>query len=296
MGGLANRIRVMESGLALSKKINAQLIVVWESNKDLNARFVDLFETTSSFTVIDLAPGLNFISWRPLYYPDKKPQGWRACLFALTQQIQGISTTVWYDDLHQIFKELHPLYQPDSGLNQEGIAQQAQTKIDAILTPILASKTSFYISSSWNISIKDKVHIQLKPTTRLKLKIDSVEIDKENTVGIHIRRTDHEWAKAHSGIEKFEAEMLKEIQLNDKAKFFVASDSPEVLTALKTSFGKRILHFDHKTMSREQSAGIDSAMIDLYCLARCKKIYGSYLSTFSDLAGQIGGITVLETK
>jgi hypothetical protein len=297
VGGLANRIRVIESGLNLCVKIKAELIVLWELNDNLNARFDHLFEPDSRFTVIHLNPGLNFgRSGLLRYFPDKKPSGWRQIVYALSKKIARIRGEIWYDDLHEIFKDLHPIYHPDSGLNQTGIAIKAQSKIDKLLTPHLNKGETFYLSSSWKISLNNETQLKLKPIPRLHSRIDSVEIDKENTVGFHIRRTDHEWSKSHSGIEKFKAAMQLEISANEQVKFFVATDSPEVLTELKEAFAGRISHVVHQTMNRNLSEGIDSAIIDLYCLARCSKIYGSYLSTFSELAGQIGDIEVHEAK
>ena len=38
------------------------------------------------------------------------------------------------------------------------------------------------------------------------------------------------------------------------------------------------------------------AMVDLYCLAKCSKIYGSHGSSFSDVAARIGNIPLKVMK
>jgi len=48
-----------------------------------------------------------------------------------------------------------------------------------------------------------------------------------------------------------------------------------------------VLEKDH---SRENASGMEAAMIDLYLLARTRKVLGSYSSSFSQIASEIGGI------
>jgi hypothetical protein len=41
---------------------------------------------------------------------------------------------------------------------------------------------------------------------------------------------------------------------------------------------------------RNLQKGIQDAVVDMYCLAGCQKIIGSYFSSFSEVAAQINGI------
>ena len=55
-------------------------------------------------------------------------------------------------------------------------------------------------------------------------------------------------------------------------------------------FGDRIILHNKKDISRNSKEGMIDAAIDLYNLSICEKIYGSYRSSFSDMAAEIGGI------
>ena len=55
-------------------------------------------------------------------------------------------------------------------------------------------------------------------------------------------------------------------------------------------FPNTITVYDKQSLDRNDPIAIRDAVIDLYNLAHCKKIYGSYYSSFSDIAALWGGI------
>ena len=55
--------------------------------------------------------------------------------------------------------------------------------------------------------------------------------------------------------------------------------------------GKIIVY--KKEMNRDTPNGIRDAVVDLYCLSKTKYIYGSYWSSFSDIAARIGEIRLI---
>ena len=57
----------------------------------------------------------------------------------------------------------------------------------------------------------------------------------------------------------------------------------------KNLFPGKILTYK-KEFSRTDVKGVQDAVIDLYSLAASCKIYGSYFSSFSDIAARIGDI------
>jgi len=107
-----------------------------------------------------------------------------------------------------------------------------------------------------------------------------------STIGIHIRRTDHTWSTEHSPTTKFIEAMEKEIQNDPSVTFFLATDSPKEEQVVCSRFGDRIV-YRKKTFSRDSVEGMQDALVDLYCLAATRKIYASWNSSFSAIAGQI---------
>jgi len=71
--------------------------------------------------------------------------------------------------------------------------------------------------------------------------------------------------------------------------FYLATDDKEVEIILMELFPNKILTYE-KEFSKTNVQGIQDAMVDLYSLSATYKIYGSYFSSFSDIAARIGNI------
>ena len=70
---------------------------------------------------------------------------------------------------------------------------------------------------------------------------------------------------------------------------YLATDSEEVKREMKERYGDRIF-CSGKKADRGSLEGIREGITDMYTLARTQKIYGSFQSSFSDMAAQIGGV------
>jgi len=111
----------------------------------------------------------------------------------------------------------------------------------------------------------------------------------EQTVGVHIRRGDHGRAIRQSPDEAFRKLMNQEVKDNPHVTFYLASDSPETKRQFQEIFRDRVVAND-LTLDRDSVSGVQDAVIDLYCLANTRKIIGSKVSTFSEMAAKIGQI------
>ena len=112
-------------------------------------------------------------------------------------------------------------------------------------------------------------------------------------VSIHIRRTDQINSIAYSKTENFVELMNREIEANPDVKFFLATDDKEEEALLRKTFPGRIVSNENRTLRRDSLDGMYDALLDLFCLAACKKIIGSYCSSFTDTAASLGGIPKL---
>ena len=109
-------------------------------------------------------------------------------------------------------------------------------------------------------------------------------------VGLHIRRSDNEMSIKYSPTELFLEAIEKEIESNPSVKFYLATDDSQEEKLITERFGDRICTYRKRSVDRNTEVAIVDAMIDLTNLASCKKIYGSYYSSFSDVAAIWGNI------
>ena len=114
----------------------------------------------------------------------------------------------------------------------------------------------------------------------------------ENTIGLHIRRTDHHFSKDISTTTKFIAYIEYEIEKNKKCNFYLASDDVNEITFLKKRYGKRIISQDGKR-ARLNINDTEISVIDLFCLSKTAKIYGTFFSSFSRTAAQLEGAELI---
>lgn len=135
-----------------------------------------------------------------------------------------------------------------------------------------------------------KFHDVFKLNDSLKLKLDEIIKDfNTSMIGVHIRRTDNVEAIKSTPIQKFVKYIESSLANNDNLKFYLATDDIEVKNDFVKMFGDKIIT-TNCALRRDTEDGIISAILELYALASCSKIIGSYYSSYSELAAEIGGI------
>jgi hypothetical protein len=133
----------------------------------------------------------------------------------------------------------------------------------------------------------------LRPVGRLRFLIDAEAGASGNTVGLHVRRADHDMAIHHSPLEAFVELIHAEIAADPAVRFFLATDSPAEEVDLRERFPSRIRTLPKRSLDRNRREAIEDAVVDLYCLSRCRKLIGSYDSSFSETAAKLGGIPLV---
>ncbi|OYP56737.1 hypothetical protein CG709_01140 [Lachnotalea glycerini] len=163
---------------------------------------------------------------------------------------------------------------------------------------------NFYTSLKKNVFISTWEHFYpssdyhfFQPANEIQARIDTITKDLgNNSVGVHIRRTDHAWAIESSKTNGFVTAIEQELAVNPDAKFFVATDDITEENMLRERFPAQIFSNQNKTLSRNSIAGMHDALIDLMCLASTTKIFGSYFSSFTDIAADINHIEKIVIK
>lgn len=122
------------------------------------------------------------------------------------------------------------------------------------------------------------------------------DISPNNMIGVHLRRTDNVNSIKNSPSELFHQRINSEIKNNTSVKFYCSSDSEEEIIKLNNLFPNRIISQTDCIRNRNSTAGIYSAVIDLYSLSRCSKILGSDWSAFSWMASKINEIPLERIK
>lgn len=300
-GGLCNRMHVIAASHTLAKKIGGKAKIVWVVDWRLGTRYEDLFQPIEgipfdtyfwkggeqegsmlerayaayySTTVFDATklPDHNpkFFNLTDLpYYPAIR---WRSLRWA-KQKIRSAEFDLVIEN-----------GETKTGLTEDKIEAIRQSKKTLLITNHEFIESDIAYGTLFN----------LQPELRRLVDAATQKIT-DNTVGVHIRRTDHDRAIRQSPEESFRCAMEKEIKENRDVTFFLASDSAETKQSLKQEFGRRIL-FNDIPLTRKSTSGIQGAIVDLYGLARTKKILGSHVSTFSGMAARIGGIPLVRVS
>ena len=252
-GGLGNRMRALDSALALAADTGRRLVVVWHLDAGLNCRFEELFEVPAGIARI--------VTTR---------RGGR--LGKLRNTLARRLNRLRYDQC---------LYEP--ALFRYIDAQDDLRTLDRYETVCIASCSRFYGSAPF---FRD-----FRPTADNQARIDALTGQfGRRMIGIHIRRGDHRHAIAHSPTALFITAMQRALAEDGDTRFFLATDCPDTERELTEHFPGRIVTYPKRSLDRADATAIQDALVDLYGLAACERVVGSSLSSFTEVAAQIRGI------
>lgn len=253
-GGLGNRMRVLNSAFYVNQELHSDLWVIWLKKAELNAHFERIFKKTGfNFKFVKgLRYSLSLLFLKHIYIL-RYPNIYRFILglyfdkIYFDEDIQGINHKDLINDLKQ-YKNV-----------------------------LIATCYEFYGFDSFdNFELSDE----------LKNRIEAITIP-QNTIGIHIRRTDHTHIINESSLDTYHALIQKEISLNQEAVFYLATDDLNVKNDFKKAYPNKII-YQELPLNRDSEEGIFGGIIDIYNLARCSKIICNTKSSFAITAKMIG--------
>lgn len=264
-GGLGNRMRTISSFIAYAGEYNYALEIIWSQDDGLACSFHDLFEPLQAehVKIRDISRWEQFV-WD---YP-RKPNLWISSFF----QRLLFDKRIYYPELIGIKEQLNPKEK---------------------LTERLQHGKSAYIASCSALAEEQKLY-PFVPVAPIRKKIEEITsmFQPDNTIGIHIRRTDHIKAIESSPLELYIQKMSEEIKNNPEVVFYVASDSRTEKQALREAFPGKIITSTAE-VKRDCKAGIEHALTEMYALAHTSKLYASRYSTFALVAGKMGAIEMV---
>lgn len=274
-GGLCNRMRVIASCIELCKDTKSHLIIHWNENSECKARWQDLFEPVDHIKIEPVLKDEMVYQW-----PCKKNFFWPAfkgTFFTKGKYYWELSSRwsggFWKRSLYRLC----------------GDRKRNSNFFEGDLTKIFLNSKKITIVTCQILKKDFNIRNIFIPIKYIQNKIDtSTLMFNSDTIGIHIRRTDHKTAIENSPLINFHNKIKKESQ---STKFFLATDSQEVKDEFIRMYGKRILT-NTLPLNRDSLEGMIGAVVDLWSLSRTKKIWGSYYSSYSEMAAILGNINL----
>lgn len=254
-GGLANRMRAIASGVAIGQKYGYPVKAVWYQNKDINAPFDVIFET-------DRLP-----------FAVKEVGKHKYDLFFGRTLRRNFGLQKWANFL----------------IGRKYVKYLNEINRDEIDVELSGLKRSCVIYSWEQFAAVDHELINrlFRPTRRVLEVKEEILDGRKPDVALHIRRTDNKWAIEHSPLELFEAKIEEELERNGDTLFYLATDDNSVKELLTNKYPGKIIT-NHRKADRTTVEGIIDAVAEMYIMSGCRRIYGSYWSSYSQMSALIG--------
>jgi len=253
--GLCNRLKTLVSCMRMCVYHKKKIVLYWPPDRNMfNCHFEDLFE--NNFEQTDTMLGL----------------------------CEASATRFWLlpNDVPKRFATVHPNYSDAVTLgfytkHPEDPSQVIDYEYDRIPIALRQEYLRFFN--------------ELIPVKCIKKIVERyIREIPDNTVGVHIRRTDlmRKPGRNMGTDDKFMKTMDECIEKEKDVKFFLATDCPIAEENFKQRYGSSILAYQKRSFDRRENNGIQDALIDLLLLSKAKHIIGSHLSSFTELAWWFG--------
>ncbi len=261
--GLANRLGAINSAIHLADHIGSSLRVIWLPSSALGAKYMDLFNISEHFSLIDLDPSVRTI--------DK-----------LHHAVLGLRTDReiyrWirnrkYDSVLEDHDEPCDIRPPDFDFESSSQFIKGKKILISTCFPFFRSSGSGFFSPSPTSTVLNEIN---------KFKSDWPKI----MVGVHIRRTDHKFAIKHAPLFKFFEAIDARLEEEPGTRFFLATDCANVQDEIINKYRGKFF-FREKVFGRSSVQAMRDALIDLHLLSHCSEILKSPGSTFSSVAAEL---------
>ena len=330
-GGLGNRMRVAASAYAMAKRTGIPMRVLWTSQWGMRCRFDELFEAPSR-----LPRGGATISSGIQAETQVPPRGdlegafeWAGGESFSLRDAAGFEKLLFarptWKNLHlpRLLQKLcyrHIIYAPQIWyLNRDGFDYESWFKQGGTLM------TAYRDFCPWT---SDDLRQLFQPNEKVRQIVNiRTTAFSPYTIGLHIRRSDHQQAIDESPLELFFEAVDKEIQESplpspprggghilghtsgnarpplgrfregshvergEGLRIYLATDDEATKEAFFDRYGSRVITSPAEA-TRESTDGIREALVEMLTLSRTRRIYGSAGSTFSPIAACLGNVPI----
>jgi hypothetical protein len=279
-GGLGNRLKSWVSSMRLA----ADVRVHWPVTKNMPATFQDLFTNDCAVNAVP-AGARVYGSWRLAILPEDEPYlpaGFATVGGGAHPLLRGLGKAWWRlkgerDDRYRfmLFPKQH------SRRSTRADARHIDLEYERIPPHFRA----LYGELFRRIGVQSEIEAEVSRWAAANL--------DDNVIGVHVR-TWRDDARRH---RKYHLPSLRRLErlLGSAAgaRFLIVSDSDDIAPMLASQYGStRVLSYPRST-SRASSwvapRGVQEDLMDMLLLARTKRLFASYLSTFSEVAWWLGG-------
>lgn len=259
-GGLANRLRVLLSGLALAEIYGLKTKIYWIERDELKCPYYSLLKQIEGVEVVSTTTNS--------FWKFVMGYGRRAYF---SPSILG-HTIITDKFIRQNFETG---YFDIKGEEFEKYFVEVKSKNNIIIT----------CGKFFNYG-NDQLQ-KLMPADAVSEITDSFikENELDKYVAYHIRYTDNQLSMDNSPLHLFERSI--EDQIAKGQKIVICTDSTFITERFSKIYGSQLL-YPPAVKDRLSEKGMQSAFAELILLSKAEVIYGSYGSTFSLTASEIG--------
>lgn len=255
-GGLANRMRAIDSAMNLANSKH-KLSVWWTRDVGLNADFNRVFKTVPF--VKDKELPKYVLKFLKNY--DKRNKK----LLTLLRLLEWFHIFLFLDE-------------------HTCLDKKKNNNTHQYLFCFIRTWEAFYPKENFHSEL-----FELKNKTILEKELSKIN---DNTIGVHIRRTDNVWAIENSPLELFEQKMREELVRNKNVNFYLCSDDEKIKRFFQKEFWINKVKMPEGAIYRNSEEGIIQAVCEMFALSKTQKIIGSYWSSFGEIAARIGNIEI----
>lgn len=300
MHGLGNRLRALGSALAFARSTRRAAVIIWEADRHCEARFSDLFETStldgSELVAVD---GIG-VSW-PFTSASQYDASWMQWETYNYMQREGSGAEkdaeIAGNSSHNIyFKAAYVMHVQPHGLTGWDSANKELRKLRAV-QPVRG------VVEDVKNMLDDSIGVHVR---HLATKRDISAVDARSEYGEIEQTVIDYWRNASdpavfvSGVKDALTELTS--RGTPRSRIFVAADSAEWAASLSAALPGATWGLGTSADARlgcaaeaaqQRSAGcLRRALADLLCLARTRVVLGSMWSSFSEAAGRLGAAEV----
>jgi hypothetical protein len=266
-------MRALDSALALGRAASVPVKVVWKLNTELYCPLNELFEPIPGIESVDDRVETSMpLSTVAIEHSRKMAKRLKP-LVSFVKKMRQVRSAVRNSGSKVRFLE-----RPDTLFYAD--------KPDALVR--LATEYDLVIDTHERFFRDDEDYRGFRPTAEIRKRVEGYSLTEGNVIGVHIRRGDSKPSWIYSPTRSYIESMRSKCEADPSTRFFVASDSAEAEDVLEREFPGRIIRQPKKSYARDDPEGIKHAMVDLYCFASCRYFIGSYWSSFTDAAIEIG--------
>src|SRR5215471_6676549 len=278
--GLGNRIKSWVSAMRLGERAQVR----WPVSKNMPAEFADLF--TNDCAVADVPAGaVEYSSWRLAVPAEDEaflPAGFATVGAGAHPLIRGFGKAWWSLTGRRTDRYRYMLFPKQHSRRS---ARADARHIDLEYGRIPQHFRDVYVP----------LFRQIEPNPSIAARVAEfgARLD-DDVIGVQIRtwRDDpRRYRKYHLPAVRRLAKLLD--AASPRSRFLVVSDADEIIEDLAAHYGaERVLQFPRTTPRRDSwraAEGVREDLIDMLLLARTRRLFASYLSTFSEAAWWLGG-------